>query len=609
MQSLTAADRQPFLTRYYRLIVIIITIFTFALRVAQISQGLPDVQIVDENSDLSLTARLLSGQYPTDIHFHRLAILLIEVPAFGIVYLFNVVRTGHTSMDSFRDLFFSNRGDFVLASRFLIVVVSAFAVLALADLMRRATSPTGGIIAALLGSVYYYWHLNLLYAMPDSLILSSIVFFLWAVFLVLQTGTKFSYAASGAFLALIFMCKISATPIGIALALAHLFRVNSEGEGSSLWRHIFWDNRIVIALAGFVIGCVVVNPLAFIHPQDSLHELGYIYTFGYGGYGETTSPTGNLSIIANGVYRKSVELFQTYVGLALTLSLALAFVAIVVQRQKFGAVMIAAFIGVWLTNAVSTHYARASYWLPLVPILICLAAFGYVAILTWGQRYGRAVHIITVLAVIGAILNEAYFTTKAVLVAANESTLQQAQDYIYQHWQKSASILMGDNIVYSVPIHRTPTSILRARSLGAPALQADSWWMSQPDNVRQHEYNIYGPEYQSKITTYDGLHQLIISQHIQYVITSDTCTGTTSRPDATSALEFPAIDNDAIMQDLKLVATFSPFEPGYTCPVSIWERIGPLAHDTLFYFQRPGPVVKLYRSVISLQNNDVISYP
>ena len=51
-------------SKWFWLTIIVIAVFMFGFRVVQINQGLPDVQISDENSDLSNTARLLTGQLP-----------------------------------------------------------------------------------------------------------------------------------------------------------------------------------------------------------------------------------------------------------------------------------------------------------------------------------------------------------------------------------------------------------------------------------------------------------------------------------------------------------------------------------------------------------------
>ncbi len=584
--------------RHFWLLVTVIAALIFAVRVSQIHQGLPDVQLSDENSDLSTTAKILTGQVPPDIHFHRLAILWIEVPAFGLVYLKNALGTGQFSFSALQNLYFAYREYFVFSARLLIVIVSTIAIYALADLVRRCLSPTAAIIAIVLGGCYYFWNINLLYAMPDSLIPSVVVFYLWAVVLVYQRGSRLDYLLAGIALAFVLMCKISAATIGITLVLAHFFRVWNESKSTRIWQQLIVSDRVVVVVGAFVCGCIIANPLAFLHPQMSTYELHLLFNQGFDtseAIGNTASNAGNF---LHSAYSKSRELFEGYVGVPLLVALLLSVVFTIRRRSQFGVLMISAFLAAWLTIALSIRYEKASYWLPLVPMIVILAAYTLFEILKWSQTRGSLAYSLGILVVVVVISNEALLTLKVSLIVYNDYTFEQAETFIEQNWPKSSSVLMGANEVYSVPILRDTTSILRAQSLGHQPLRAETWWLQQAPQTRPYEYNIYGPEFQGKVTTYDALHQLILDNQIQYVITVDNCDGTTPRPSSTSAQEFPAIDR-SIRSDLQLIKVFTPFNRGEQCLTDVWERIGPLHRDELYDWQRPGPIVKLYKVTVT----------
>src|SRR5262249_32637432 len=151
--------------------------------------------------------------------------------------------------------------------------------------------------------------------------------------------------------------------------------------------------------------------------------------------------------------------------------------------------------------AVSARIAKPSYWLPSMPLMLMVVTIGLTAILSFTRRYGRVAYLIGVFVVVAVILNEAYVTAKTIAVIRNDYTYEQAQNYIYLKWPNATAILMGAENPFSVPLHRTPDSIERARNLGAPDLQSWAWWVRQPVEYRQgqREYNIFGPEFEPQI--------------------------------------------------------------------------------------------------------------
>src|SRR5512139_3600708 len=84
--------------RQFWIIIGVILLAFLVLRVSQIGHGLPDVQMGDENSDLSTTARMLVGQLPKVIdRYTRTIISNVELIGFGAIYIDNLLKTGDGS--------------------------------------------------------------------------------------------------------------------------------------------------------------------------------------------------------------------------------------------------------------------------------------------------------------------------------------------------------------------------------------------------------------------------------------------------------------------------------------------------------------------------------
>lgn len=581
-------------SKWFWIIIIAIAVFTFGFRTVQIRQGLPDVQIADENSDLSNAARLLTGQLPNRLlRYQRPIMSNIEILGFGALYIVNTVKTGNTSFSAFQDLYYAQHSDFVFTSRLLVVLISIAALIALADLIRRVTSPFGGIIAALLMCFYYLLDLHTLYAMPDSLSPSAVIFYLWTANYVLQKGSRFSYALTGIALAFVMLAKLSSLPIAITLLLAHGFRVWNEGKKERFVQRFLFSDRLLIFASFVIIGNIALNPEAFIHPDDLMAEANGFFRYAGSTYTNRITPEAAFNI-----YRVKINiLIFRFMGIPLALTILAGTVAIALRRTQGMLLLLVAAIAIALELILQTSERFiVSYWTPLLPFFIVLGSIGMISVVEFGQRQHRVVGY-AALAVSGLIiLNEAWVTLHTARVMTNENTFLQAEAYIQQNVPPDSSILMGPNIAFSVPIQRNEESIQRARKLGAPELQVWSWWLRQPESQRRYEYNIYGPEFQSQINSFQDVTDLIVKNNIQYVIQVDYCGGEI-RVETESPQEFPPINAD-IQRNLRLVKVFSPFGAGDSaeCTTSIYERTSLLYRDNIWWFQRSGPIVKLYRT-------------
>ena len=579
--------------RWFWLAIIAIAIFTFGFRTIQIGHGLPDVQISDENSDLSNAARLLTGQLPSpNLRYQRPVISNIELIGFAALYVLNAAKTGNTSFSAFQDLYYAQHGDFIFISRLLVVLISVLALLALADLIRRVTSPLGGIIAALLMCFYYLLNLHTLYAMPDSLSPSAIIFYLWTVNYVLQKGSRLSYVLTGLALAFVMLAKVSSLPIAITLLMAHGFRIWNEGKKEHFLQRFLFSDRLFLVAAAVVVGNLILNPEAFFNLNALMGEVSAFFRYAGNTYRIPTDRGSPSSIYTS----KFLTLVFRYMGVPLAVTVFGGIIAIIIRRAQPQILLLIAAITITLVLFLQTSLRFVeSYWTSIFPFFIILASIGLISFIQYGQRKHRLLYY-AALAIAGVILfNEAWLTWHVAKAMSNQDTFLQAQAYIKENWPRGSAVLMGPNIAYSVPIQRNEESIQRARKMGAPELQVWSWWLRQPAEKRRYEYNIYGPEFQQVINTYQDTANLIAEKGIQYIILVDYCGGEI-RPDSTSPEEFPALD-DNFLHQLQLVKVFSPFsdEDNATCYASIYDRISLLNRDEVWWFQRPGPIVKLYQ--------------
>lgn len=572
--------------RHFWIILSIIVISTFGFRLSQLVHGLPDVQIGDENSDLSIALRILKGQLPpAETRYHRTIISNLELVCIGALYIRQVLTTRDTSFAHFQDLYFSDRGQFVIAVRLLVLIIFAIAQIALADLMRKAIFPLAGLLAALLSGVYYLWNLHILYAMPDSLSASAIVFFLWATIQVLQKGNRLSYGLAGITLAFVMLTKLFNAPVIIAFFIAHGFRTFNEGGYQRFLQRLFRVDRLLLFGSGLLFGNLLLNPLAFIQPQNLAVEWNFMFSYINR---ESTYGLNFLLLINNTINHFALVIYQ-YLGLGLGISIVVGILAILRTRKQAWTLLLVATLVIWLSIGIQAF--KPSYWIGAIPLVIIIASIGMSSFIVWAGKHSLAVAAIILVGLV--IINETRITVNSALIMRREYTFIQAQQYIYQNWPKDTSILMGPNITYSIPVQRNEESIQRARKLGATDLQVWAWWLRQPANARNYEYNIYSSEYQAIIDTYTDVQKLIADEKIQYVIAVDNCEGTDARPWAEADQEFPPL-NDEIRKSLRLVKVFSPYVGDAYCPAPIYDRTTILNRNEIEFFQRPGPIIRLY---------------
>jgi hypothetical protein len=597
MQTATTRQSEPGgKLRQFWVVVILIALVMFGIRNYQIYHGLPAVQMGDENSDLSTTARLLTGELPKAIdRYTRTVVSNLEAIGFVALYINNAIKTGNTSVNSFREQFFVNRSDFIWISRFIIVLVSMLAIIALADLVRRLTNPLGGIIAALLMCFWYFWDLHSIYAMPDTLIASAIALYCWSVIYLLQSGSQRAYILTGITLAFVWLTKLSAAPVSVAVVLAHAFLIWNEGGKTGFVRRFLFSRHLMLFVAAFIIGNVALNPWPFLRPGDLLYEIEYRFNYGYGSPDRSPGFLGTIG----GIISRSESVVANYIGLPMTVLMVLGILYAFVRPKQGRIALLTGGVVIWLAIAViKDHFYKPSFWLPVLPFVVVFASIGAVSVVEAARKWKRAGIVIALLIITGIIVGEGMITAKVAMIMRRDYTFTQAQHYIEQNWAKNARVLMGSNISYSVPIARNEASIDRARQLGVQELETWSWWLKQPPAARKYEYDIYGPELTRKINTFEDVIRLIRDEKIQYVVEVDYCAGgVPAEPDAesNSSLGFPPL-NQEVKQNLRLVASYTPFADGSTdCVVEIYDRVTILRRNELNLFYRPGPIIRLYQ--------------
>lgn len=577
------------------LTILIIAAVLFVSRVLQIGHGLPDVQITDETSDISTTARLLQGELPpTTMRYSRTIISNYELIGYAGIYVVNALRTGNFSPASLKELYFAHREIFVYVSRLLVVLLTVLTLFVLADLMRRTISPSAGIFAALLMTTFYFWDIHSILAVPDALIPCALILLLWSSIAILEKGTRWSYLLAGVMLAFVVLAKISAALAVISIMLAHLFRVYNTRAAGQFWKSLLWTDRILLSVAAFIVGNLVMNPFGFIHPADLVTEIGALAGFGFGR--TTGAGPGILSDPISAIASRTSVFLVSYLGIVLAVLMVAGIVVAVLQHKQGQVILVGVGILVWLVISSQTGIffeGRPYYWMPVVPFAIILAAIALAFLLDQAHTKNRYWYYAAITMTAAVILNEAVVTLKVIELTLQPTTFEQAQAFIYATMPRDTAIVMNNPDAWSVPLERNAQSIERAEAAGAPVLQRWSWWLQQPSQNRSYEYDIYGPEMRHMFHSVEDFRRFLIDQHIPYVIETELCTGTENRPDADSPLEFPPLDQ-TFRRQARLVKIFSPFGDGVECQRPIYDRTTITTRDDVGYLTRLGFMLRVY---------------
>lgn len=569
----------------------LIVLVSLVARLITLDHGLPQLQVTDENSDLSVALRLTQGELPaTNMRYTRSLITNTNLAAvaglFGYTYLTGEAR----SLSEFRDLYFSDRALFTTATRVLQAVLTSLAV-AFVGFIGHRFSPATGLLAAALLAFNGFFTLQGIYALPESIITFAIALSLWLFTRLWERGRAWDYFLAGVGLAVVMISKLSAASIAVALVIAHLDIVRRQRPVGALafLRRLLLSRAVLALVVGVIIGNLVLSPVAFIRPNDLIFELRFLSQYAYGSAAPSltdrlTTPVSNVVGIIPLIWRFS--LIATLLGFA---------AAIRWHRLPLYWMLVAALLALTITIGTIGHpYYRLYYWVPWIIPMTLVGGIGLGWL--WGLAATRPARIVVGLGIGALLIAEALFTLHILRLKDSQDTRVLALAYLEATLTPDTRLAANDPLGYGVPMHRSAASIERALALGAPQLESWNWTLRLPQSARPAPaFDIYGPELQAVIDTYADFDALLTRDDIQYVVETDYCHGYIPRPDSDSAQEYPAIADDQRAR-WELVAVFSPFITD-TCQGYIEHRYA-IAIDEVRALEqqvRQGPLVRIYR--------------
>jgi hypothetical protein len=163
----------------YWLALAVVLLFCLIVRIGIMGHGLPYLQVVDENSDLSTALRLTEGEIPAPhVRYHRSLIAYLDAASIGGLFGYTFLTGEARNLADFRDLYFSERELFTLATRFTFVILTTLTVLMVAQIGAYINRWVG-ILSAVVLALNAFYTQNSVYAMPDALVMITVALFLW----------------------------------------------------------------------------------------------------------------------------------------------------------------------------------------------------------------------------------------------------------------------------------------------------------------------------------------------------------------------------------------------------------------------------------------------
>ena len=205
---------------------------------------------------------------------HRSAACLVTLTSTGQV----------SSVEDFRNLYFSDRALFTVATRLMFAGLTTLALLLVA-LTGRYINEWVGLLAAAVLAVNGFFMLNSLYALPDGLGMVAVALCLWLAMRLLHKHRTRDYFLAGIGLAVVMLSKFNGITVGISIVAAHTFIVlenHKDADRFTLFKAWLINRHILWLGGGIVLGNVLFNPLPFLYPADLIWELQRLRDYAYG---------------------------------------------------------------------------------------------------------------------------------------------------------------------------------------------------------------------------------------------------------------------------------------------------------------------------------------
>lgn len=580
--------------KYFRWILIALTVFAFVTRLVSIDHQLPYQIVSDEGSDLTASVRLLQGELPAPaIRYHRLLIAYNNLIPISGVFALNVIDGDVRSIADFENLYFANRAEFTYATRLWMAILSSAAVfftgLAGSNISRRA-----GLLAALILCLNSYFFHTSLFALPDALGTCMTAFGVWGIIRVWKYRRTVDYILMSLLLALVMLAKLQASIIGVGFLVAHAYVSYDKADGD--WKRLplqyFLDKNFWIAAIAGIAGNVMFNPVAFYFFGDFLYEIERAFgAF----FGDVTPPLD----YRLDIYKREAIHVILIISRWITIPIGIAIIAVLHHRKKAPYVIIAVMmlaLTYLIINSRVSYLSHFYYWNPIIIPVALMGAIGSDYLIEGLQSLNRKYSFAILIAVVSLIVVlEGMFFYRMFTIMNTKTTQELARNWITENVPADTAILMGDTIIYSVPLYRNETSILNARNIGNSNVAQWNWILEQsPENRPSPAYTVYGAEYREVVDSYDDLTALIADENLEYVVFADyRCLDEADDPTNNSAQVFPP-RSEALIDNWELVFSTSSFESG-ECDAGIHQRTKLTFSEMLYQQVRMGPYIEIYR--------------
>lgn len=574
--------------RTFYLLLGLILLFAAATRLMVIQHHQPDIVVEDEGSDLSTALRLTQGELPqSHVRYHRSFIAYQHLIASGMLVGAKWFTGEVRSIGEVVDQYFAHRDQFVLAARLWVGFLSVLGI-GFVGLAGRYFSPSIGLWAALVLSLNGFLTANGAYALPDTLIIFAAGLTLWAFMRLWQYQRTRDYVLVSVALAVVMLSKLVATPIAIGVLVLHGFIVWQRKPSLKAFPLAFLRDKN-LWIAGFVgiLANVLLNPIAFIIPQDFLYEISRIAGF-------TKNPPLHIFLLRLG--EELVKFLQLWL---FALPFVLIGLGLTIRRCRDAryamllACVLVLFFMTWrVMVTMSGPNPQIYYWFALMVCLSLLIGIALEALWQWGGQASRARLIARALVLLGLGLN-GWELAQFIRVIQTPLTQHQARDFIQATFTPDTRMMVADPQTYGVPLQRDEVSIARFYELRGMILNSWTWWLEQPVATRPTGYALYGWEVFEVIDTWEDLRAYIEQEEIEYFVVAQYCQNFLFTPNATSSLDFPP-HNEALLAEWELVAMFTPYASG-KCDAPIATRTGLPSFPALLWAERAGPIIKIYR--------------
>ena len=341
-------------------------VFVLALLVRSwgINWGLPFIYHVDEERFFQISKNYIATGNLNPRFFHVPTFYTYSVAAVWEGYYFIGKLTGaFSSRQEFLAFSGRNPTPFLLWGRLLTLLLSVAAILVVYSIGKRMFGLGAGALASLL-LIFSSEHNKIShYMVPDSPMVSFLIFSFYFIWRIYEEGKIKFYLLSGLFAGLAFGTKYGGHLLILPLLLAHIFHLS---EKKTPWLRIIFSPKLVVWGLVFILVFLAVCPYAVLDfktfMRDFRWQSSHLYSLGH--FGSSTAQPAWLFYLQYGFIENS--------GLLAQFLIYGAIITAFIRRRKSEMILLAmpivmfVMMGFWMTRATR-------YLLPIIPFFLLAA--------------------------------------------------------------------------------------------------------------------------------------------------------------------------------------------------------------------------------------------